>query len=220
MQCLTVFISCLLLLLPNIGQAEIYRYIDPQGRLLLSKIPRTGKQYIPLIKTENGWVPKTEQGLSRNNQKNFAQYVQNAAQQHRLPYQLIHAVITVESAYNPEAISHAGAQGLMQLMPATAKRFGVDNPFDPEENIEGGSRYLKHLLQLFEGDVKLALAAYNAGENAVQRYGNRIPPYQETREYVQKVLKTYQKYRFAQTPSWHIMRNHGPVRRKSHQCWL
>lgn len=101
---------------------------------------------------------------------------------------LLEAVIAVESGYNPRAVSPKGAQGLMQLMPATASRFGVVDPFDPRENVRAGARYLKQLLELFGGELRLALAAYNAGEQAVIRSGHRIPPYAETQRYVPRVL--------------------------------
>jgi len=108
---------------------------------------------------------------------------------------LVHSVIEVESNYNPYAVSPKGAQGLMQLMPDTAKRFGVQNTFDAQQNIEGGIRYLKFLQQTF-GDDRLAIAAYNAGEKAVQKYGS-VPPYPETKDYVQKVAKKYDARRAA-----------------------
>lgn len=104
----------------------------------------------------------------------------------------IHAVILQESRYKSRALSHAGAQGLMQLMPATAKRFGCDDVNDPESNIQAGTKYLKWLLERFEGDVSLALAGYNAGEGAVDKYKG-IPPYQETQNYVMKITATYGK---------------------------
>jgi soluble lytic murein transglycosylase-like protein len=107
---------------------------------------------------------------------------------------LIHAVISVESAYNPRAISRAGAVGLMQLMPETAKRYGVNNRMDPEQNIHGGARYLRFLMNMFDNNIKLVLAAYNAGEEAVMKYGKKIPPYRETQNYVPKVLHHYQRY--------------------------
>jgi soluble lytic murein transglycosylase-like protein len=106
---------------------------------------------------------------------------------------LLHAIIAVESAYDARAVSSKGAQGLMQLMPATAQRFGVLDPFDPHENVRGGARYLKALMAQFNGDLKLTLAAYNAGENAVVRYGNRVPPYAETQKYVPKVMARIQR---------------------------
>lgn len=106
---------------------------------------------------------------------------------------LLHAVITVESGYRADAVSPKGATGLMQLLPATARRYGTDNPRDPSANIEAGARYLSYLLKLFDNDLELALAAYNAGEGAVLRYGRRLPPYGETRRYVPLVLAHYQK---------------------------
>ena len=108
---------------------------------------------------------------------------------------LIHAVIAVESGYNPSARSSAGAVGLMQLMPGTAKRYGVKNRLDPAQNIHGGARYLRDLQVMFDNNLQLVLAAYNAGEEAVRKYGRRIPPYRETAAYVPKVMQLYRKYR-------------------------
>ncbi|WP_072281492.1 lytic transglycosylase domain-containing protein [Rappaport israeli] len=109
------------------------------------------------------------------------------------PY-LVHAVISAESAYKSNALSHAGAQGLMQLMPATAKRFGVSDPYHTGENIRGGATYLKWLLNEFNGNLELAIAGYNAGEGNVRKYGYKIPPFIETRAYVPKVLQYYRRY--------------------------
>lgn len=127
----------------------------------------------------------------------FGPYVAAAADEFNVDKALVHAVITVESGYNPTAVSRAGAQGLMQLMPATARRYSVADSFDPAANIRGGVRYLRDLLLLFDGKLELVIAAYNAGENAVQRHGNRIPPYRETQAYVPKVLRFYEKFRAA-----------------------
>ena len=114
--------------------------------------------------------------------------VANIARRHEVEPSLVDSVIRVESNYNPNAVSSAGAMGLMQLIPSTARRFGVNNTFRPEQNIEGGVRYLKYLMQLYNGDERLALAAYNAGEGAVAKYKG-IPPYPETQNYVYQVGK-------------------------------
>jgi soluble lytic murein transglycosylase-like protein len=121
--------------------------------------------------------------------------VEAAARKHDVDPLLVHSVISTESNYNPYAVSPKGAQGLMQLMPATARRFGVRNTFDVKENIEGGVRYLKYLGSLFPNDPRLAIAAYNAGEGAVWKYGNNIPPYRETEQYVYRVGMKYGKAR-------------------------
>ena len=115
--------------------------------------------------------------------------IRKAAYKYRLPASLITGVIRAESNFQVKAVSHAGAQGLMQLMPETARELGVKNPFDIQENIDGGSRYLRKMLDSFGGDIKLALAAYNAGPEAVMKYGGKVPPYRETQQYVKRVLR-------------------------------
>lgn len=122
-----------------------------------------------------------------------ANIVHQVAQEFDVSPHLLNAVIAVESGYNARAVSHKGAQGLMQLMPATAQRFGVTDPFDAQDNVRGGARYLKTLLAQFNGDLQLTLAAYNAGESAVVRYGNRVPPFAETLKYVPRVLERMQR---------------------------
>lgn len=119
--------------------------------------------------------------------RKFEDLVSKAAEKYNISANLIHAVIRAESSYNPDAVSLKGAGGLMQLMPATARRFDVEDRFSPEENINGGAQYLKFLLGHYHGDVTLAVAAYNAGEGAVDRYGD-VPPYAETRAYVERVV--------------------------------
>ncbi|MCG7927847.1 MAG: lytic transglycosylase domain-containing protein, partial [Candidatus Thiodiazotropha taylori] len=133
----------------------------------------------------------------RQNKAEVSPYIDDIAKQLHLHPGLLHAIVRVESAYDPRAVSHKGAQGLMQLMPATAKRYGVENSYDPRQNLRGGATYLKDLLRMFEYDIKLALAAYNAGENAVIKYGKQIPPYPETQKYVKKVLNEFEKNRLA-----------------------
>jgi soluble lytic murein transglycosylase-like protein len=114
------------------------------------------------------------------------EHITGMAEQHKVDPALVRAVIEVESAWNPRAVSYKGALGLMQLMPATATKYGVSNAFDPKQNVSGGVRHLRFLLDLFNNDTRLALAAYNAGENAVTRYKG-VPPYSETRAYIQRL---------------------------------
>ncbi|WP_148307690.1 lytic transglycosylase domain-containing protein [endosymbiont of unidentified scaly snail isolate Monju] len=120
-----------------------------------------------------------------------------AARAERLRPELVHAVVRAESAYRADAVSSRGARGLMQLMPETARQLGVTDPYDPRQNLRGGTRYLRQLLERFDFDLRLALAAYNAGESAVAQYGNRVPPFPETQDYVEKVLRYYKEYRAA-----------------------
>lgn len=127
------------------------------------------------------------------NKKKFTDLITEAANRHQVDAKLVHAVIQAESAYNATAISSAGAVGLMQLMPDTAKRYGVVDRNSPDQNIDGGTHYLKDLLRMFDSNMDLAVAAYNAGENAVIRYNNSIPPYPETRNYVKTVLALYNR---------------------------
>jgi soluble lytic murein transglycosylase-like protein len=129
--------------------------------------------------------------------KNFADMISKVAREQKVEAALLHAVVTVESAYNSAAKSPAGAIGLMQLMPDTAKRYGVSNLLDPLENLRAGAQYLKDLLAMFNNNLRLAIAAYNAGEGAVIRSGRAIPNYPETRAYVPRVLQQYQRYRSA-----------------------
>ncbi len=120
--------------------------------------------------------------------------VEQAAREHQIDQALLRAVIAVESGYDPNAVSRKGAVGLMQLMPQTARRYGVRNMYDPAQNIQGGARYLRDLMGKFNNDLPLVLAAYNAGEDAIAQHGNRIPPYRETRSYVPRVLGFYRQY--------------------------
>ncbi len=185
-----------------ISYADVYKYTDKYGRIILTDKPKHSG-YKRLVKTWKGWVePKKKYGkVAYNNflknRKKYSKTIDYFADHYRLPKPLLHAIITAESSYDPNATSSAGAVGLMQLMPGTAKRYGVNNRKNPHENIQGGTRYFRDLLKMFDNNVVLALAAYNAGENAVIKYGNKIPPYKETQNYVKKVLAYYKKYKKA-----------------------
>ncbi len=185
----------LLSLLVPFARADIFKYVDKNGRVYLTDKP-THEGYKLLVKTWKGWEEKKSSWQDyKKNRKRFTPAINRIAARHKLSNALLHAVITAESSYDPNAKSRAGAVGLMQLMPATAQRYGVRNRKDPVANMEGGTRYLKDLLGMFNNDLSLALAAYNAGENAVKKYNNQIPPYEETRHYVTRVLGFYKEYK-------------------------
>jgi soluble lytic murein transglycosylase-like protein len=186
------------LLLPGYAQAEIYKYRGPDGSLHFTDRPMGGR-YKLVWRSGKPVKRKSSYSLAkmRENKSRLTPLIEKVAKEQRLHPGLLHAVVRIESAYNPQAVSKKGAQGLMQLMPATANRYGVDDSYDPKQNLEGGARYLKDLLLEFEFDIRLALAAYNAGENAVKRYGNNIPPFPETINYVDKVLVEYERNKLA-----------------------
>jgi len=187
----------LLVCFASFVSAEIYRHVDQYGRVTLTDRP-SSDEFIKLIKTWKGWEEARSQIALKDfdkNKKKHATTINYYADRYRLPQSLVHAVVSAESAYDANAISRAGAVGLMQLMPATAKRYGVSNRRNPFANLDGGTRYLRDLLKLFDNDLVLALAAYNAGEGAVKKYGNKVPPYKETRNYVKKVMNYYREYR-------------------------
>lgn len=194
---LLILLNCILFI-PAISLGDIYRYVDKHGRVTLTDNPKNDS-YVRLVKTWKGWQPQNPyseryRNMKRNRTK-YSSIIKTAAKRYQLPASLIHAIITAESAYDSEAVSHAGAVGLMQLMLATAKRYGVKNRRNPYQNINGGVQYLRDLLGLFNNDLNLAIAAYNAGENAVKKYNNQIPPYKETQHYVKKVLAYYKDYK-------------------------
>ncbi len=177
--------------------ADIYKYVDKYGRVTLTDRPdRSG--YQKLVRTWKGWVPAAR---SFNNpsfaadRRRYEPVIAEAAAKNNLPKELVHAVVTAESAYDKDAVSRKGAVGLMQLMPETGRRYGVLNRNDPIANVHGGTHYLSDLMQMFRNDVRLAVAAYNAGENAVIDYGYKIPPFAETREYVRRVMQYYEDYK-------------------------
>jgi soluble lytic murein transglycosylase-like protein len=180
--------------------ADIYIYTDENGVMHFSNTRRPGgKLYVKSRAQSRGKrrpgvtpVPPSDRSMER-----FIRYnetIREAATLYQIPVELVRAVIKVESDYDPRAVSVAGAQGLMQLMPGTALRMQIRDSFDPRMNIFGGTRYLRVLANHFNGDLELTIAGYNAGEGAVMRYGG-IPPYEETQNYVLKVLQYYHRYR-------------------------
>ena len=175
--------------------ANIYSFKDENGVTHFSNLPHLDKRYklvyrIPLAGQfrPNAWSPN---GPSAIDISRLVPIINDAARAHGVDPKLVHAVIRAESGYNANAVSSKGAVGLMQLIPATAQRYGVQNSYDPGQNITGGVRYLRDLLTMFNGNMELAIAGYNAGENAVVRAGHRVPPYPETQAYVPKVMGFY-----------------------------
>jgi soluble lytic murein transglycosylase-like protein len=167
--------------------AQIYSYRDGNGRLVLAnKVqPQSAQQGEPAPTAPA--APARLNPVTRDRQLMYEGLIAEHARQNDVDPDLVRAVVQVESAYNPYAVSPKGAQGLMQLMPSTAHRFGVKNAFNPEENVRAGVAYLRQLLDRYNNDERLALAAYNAGPGAVDKYGQTIPPYRETKNYVAQI---------------------------------
>ena len=184
-------VSCAILSLiaffSSIAKADqIVLMVDDQGRRVYVNAGETSAPAAWMMRglgaslgNSRGRVPVDIDGL-----------LEKAASRHKVDPDLVRAIVRVESDYDPRAVSRKGAMGLMQLVPDTARRLGVSNPFDPQQNLEGGVSHLRYLLDRFRGDVGLSVAAYNAGENAVQRYGG-IPAFPETRDYVRKIRRLY-----------------------------
>lgn len=200
---LAVFVatSALLVLASSQAAADIYQWTDAEGVVHFTNRPSTNPGAKLYIKSTNptgtprpGVMPFAPQDRDLSRYTRFDEYIRQAAALYQIPEQLVRAVIKVESDYDPRAVSYAGARGLMQLMPETAERMQVKDINDPRENIFGGVRYLRVLANMFNGDLDLTVAAYNAGEGAVVAHGG-IPPFAQTRDYVVKVTKFYRRYR-------------------------
>lgn len=177
------------------AQADIYKYEDSRGNVYLTDTPMKGPYRLVKVYSNSGRraaAPRLNSKQYRVNRARYTPIINAVAERVELAPELLHAVVRAESAYDPNAVSRAGAVGLMQLMPGTAELYGVADRRDPVANVHAGAQYLRDLLELFGQDLELALAAYNAGENAVKNHGNRIPPYPETQGYVRKVLSFYQ----------------------------
>jgi len=172
---------------PALAGSQIYAFTDGDGVTHFTNIPRGDSRYRPVLNAPPPRRPELAPA-----RYDYDILIDEVARQHRLPPALVKAVIAAESAFEPQAVSRAGAQGLMQLMPTTAARMGVVEPFEPLQNVHGGAGYLRSLVDRY-GDLTRALAAYNAGPKAVDRYGG-VPPYRETRAYVDRVLTYYRHY--------------------------
>ena len=171
------------------AEAQIYSWHDANGTLVLSDHPQSSDATTVLVSCTTAFRT-TRPVVTTGTPGRFDNLIARHADRFGVRPDLIRAVVQVESGFDPNARSPVGAMGLMQLMPATADELGVRNPYDPEENLQGGIRYLKSLLTRYDGDEELALAAYNAGPGTVTRYGNRIPPFPETIDYVNRVRST------------------------------
>jgi soluble lytic murein transglycosylase-like protein len=190
------------------AQEAVYRCLGEDGVPLFTNVPgdRRCTVFMQAPRREVAASPtsvmkamltdRRAKRVAPDRRQEFDEHVLAAARQHDVEAALIHAVISAESGYNPKARSGKGARGLMQLIPETGARYGAKDLLDPKQNIDAGTRYLKDLMAMFGQDLRLAVAAYNAGEGAVLRYGT-IPPYAETRAYVPRVLAYYRRYRDA-----------------------
>ena len=192
---LTTTLFVILITSPGISLADIYKYEDSEGVIHFTDTPTDRRFKIFMRDIQKDKRLRTNFGLGRisRNPAEFDQIINSCSSEFGVDRSLVKAVIHAESGYNPNAVSSKGAAGLMQLMPSTAQDLKVANSFNPSDNIRGGVRYLRFLLDTFKGDVTLALAAYNAGLGNVAKHGG-VPPYEETRNYVSKVLSYQRNY--------------------------
>lgn len=188
---------------PVLAQAgEIFRYVEKDGTVVYTNVPPQGRSARAARRVSGQFhpapAPSAPARVTAESSQALTQFddaIESAALRYKIPGHLIRAVMHAESGFDPNAVSVVGASGLMQLMPQTAQEMFVKDIFDPEQNIEGGARYLRVLANEFEGDMVKMVAAYNAGPDAVRKYGGQIPPYAETQAYVRKVLALYFQYK-------------------------
>jgi hypothetical protein len=178
--------------------ADIFLYVDKEGVMHFSNAPTQGRYRVYMRESSGSAAPLVPSYKPDTNK--YDHFISESCLLHGVDFALVKAVIRAESSFDPYAISIKGAEGLMQLMPETSKRLNVANPFNPQQNIAGGVQYLKYLLDRFNADLKLSLAAYNAGETTVAQI-NGIPNYRETKKYVAEVLRYYQEYKKKSSPN-------------------
>lgn len=200
-RCVLIGICLMMLAVP--AYADVFKYVDEGGVVTLTDVPKGGMtrrqnlRHTYKTKPANIYIPpdkytfpESRLQLSSDRTERYKSLIDDHASRHSLDPKLLEAVIKTESNFNAGAISRKGALGLMQLMPTTASDMGVSNPMDPDQNISGGARYLKYLVERFSGNLTLALAAYNAGPLNVEKYGT-VPPFAETKNYVKKIFSLY-----------------------------
>ena len=204
--------------LATAAQADVFVYQLPSGARVVTDHPLNSRDYklVRHSRTSKGMgtlISSRHIAYAVTDPAAYDRLIHRTATAHQVDTALVKAVMHIESAFNPHAVSHKGAQGLMQLMPGTAQRYGAHDPFDPVQNVRAGVMYLKDLQKMFKNNTRLVLAAYNAGENAVMRYKG-IPPYDETQDYVRKVMKMHRTYSEAQNPVTRVANAEAPAPRK------
>lgn len=200
MRYLMVILMCVFFAVP--AAADIYMYVGDDGVVYFTNIvDENAEQDGYSLYMREARAPRVRDTLNElpnykeDDMAKYEEIIRYAAHLYEMEYELIKAIIKVESNFRKEAVSNRGARGLMQIMPTTGTQLNLDEPFDPESNILAGTKYVKSLVTKFNNDVPLALAAYNAGPGAVTRHNNKVPPYKETRNYIKKVLTFYEKYK-------------------------
>lgn len=175
--------------------ADFYQYTDEAGVVHITNVPTSGKFKWMMEERRPSVLAPSNPAYKKISRKRFDELISSKASMYGIDPHLVRAIVKAESDFDEKAVSKKGARGLMQLMPETASRMGVRDIHDPEDNVEGGIKYLSKLLKMFDWQVPLAVAAYNAGENAVVRYGYKVPPYDETQTYVKRVMRYYSDYK-------------------------